>query len=1558
MMSLKDKRLSKKIISSVLIILFVMYPILQIYMNVGEVFAAGATITETSIEYSTEPNLKLKGNQTAKLKRIEHKYNVTYIGSHPNVIFVDGNNSARILCNTKYNGTKVADTYSKSNKRNRGKEKIYTAKKMTYWYEVRALVTETTGWLSNAPSTSDYITANIYTGYSGEAPVLTMYLNSYKIADTRYVFEVKTTKPYTIPGGTSLFNSQAINGLKDTLKDTDTYHSYSASVGLGSGSTGGSSSGSPKPYNSGSTGGNSSAGGNSTGGSYSSGGSASGGSASGSSSSAYQIPQSVTNRTDLTDNARRLYISNLYKRALKREPENSEIDGHFKNTTYKEAIDIILSEESNNKNKINSMTNEQFVEACYNYLLGRTSEQDGKNAWVKALSNGTTRNNLILGFVTSEEFLNKTNKETTTLTFDKTTCDSVYKVLISRGYTVVKPTDTTLLMYKSDVEGLEAIDLQGKGITNLTGLSSFTNLKILNLAHNKITDLTKLSSLTNLERLDLTNNQVTDLNGIEKLTKLKHLNLNHNKNVAKHQQIEKLTNLKVLWMNDCGLRYFTANLSGLTQLEEIYLDDNVIVGDGIMTLATGKNLKKIYIKNNQITTVASLQYLDKVEEFYVDNNQISNIGSTTNTKITSAKNNISLITTKNGEINLPTLIKSVKDANSVLYTDKDLVLTNCKIEDDKILITGDNTEASVKIVGGKADGSVVNITNDAAVLTFKDKVLAQRVNRQLANSRLEEKDGVYNIFAFKSVVDKTKYLNLSTPNDETEKIEDIAGLEQFKNLNSVNLSNNSVKWMSDTLGKMNSLETLELRECGLKELSELRTAKTLKQLDVSHNEIQDITYLSNLENLEYLLLNDNRIENNLGALNRLSNLRVLDISNNNVTSLEQISSLKLETLYANYNKISDISVIDRSEMQNLSLNNNIIDLETNENNVEIPNIINLDSDKLELNNCQINNKKVIIDGGAKTSSVIVKDGAAKDTIINIENNQAIDGPKVDIEYVPLKDGTYVKAIITADRDIIVPGWNYEETSDGKKITNKVSNVFWYNVSNQKITVKDLYNNKTETVLNYKGIISEYVPDLTVSYSDLNPTSNSVTVSVTSSEELYENTEDGWSYGQNHNTIVKTYNENNVLIFEKVWTKTNAKIPEKGYRLELSINTIDKLAPECDVEYNVLGRTKGSVNATIWANEPIELSDARKAKLVTKTDSSGNTLYGIKLNYTDNKTETLTVKDLAGNESTVNIEVTNIDKGIDGLTSSIDTNSSVSESVKVNLEANEEINIQKNITELLGNLNETNGLIFKVAADNVGNVNLNRNNSELEIDEPVMDVIEVNDLASNKELMLINTNMIDKNSSTFTMENITNDDGTVTVKITFEEPIQNTENLSDWDLNEDSTVLTKTFSRNCTEFMEVKDLADNITKFNVVVNSIGNINYSVIYEEIEDTDKILVVISADRELEELEGWTLSEDKKMLGKIIGKDEILNITFYTEDGIAEKVTIQSILDGNNISDDENNKTDEEKNDISDGKKDDSVYDKIIPNAGFRSIFIICVIIVFSIFAFRIYKKKKYRY
>ena len=1501
MMSLKDKRLSKKIISSVLIIFFVVYPILQIYMNVGKVQAAGVAynVYKRTVTVSNKGDIKCGQNEFAVLKKTQYRYQVKYQCKSPWFVTYD---VAKYADNVYVhdNGVKkvTAITFTRGNVESKIQLNIAYSNYVTM--DTRAIGNY------NFSSLNGYISPPGVKLYGIKLQPVNFWFDK-----NIYVYDIYEVRYANGNSASDNYKSE-IQQAQDNAKPNST-SSTSSGAPLPSSYTGGTSSGS----------------------------SASGNSSIGSSSTAYQIPQSITNRTDLTDNARRLYIRNLYKRVLKREPGNSEIDGHFKNTTYKEATDIIFSPESNNINKINSMTNEQFVEACYNYLLGKTVDADGKNAWVKALANGTTRNNVILGFVTSKEFSNNTNKETTTLTFDRTTCNSIYKVLISRGYTVVKPTDTTLLMYKSDVEGLESLDLQGRGITDLTGLSSFTNLKILNLAHNKITDLTKLSSLTNLERLDLTNNQVTDLNGIEKLTKLKHLNLNHNKNVAKHQQIEKLTNLKVLWMNDCGLRYFTANLSGLTQLEEIHLDDNVIVGDGIMTLATGKNLKKIYIKNNQITTVAPLQYLKNVEEFYIDKNCISDIGFTTNTNITSATNNISLITTKNGEINLPTLIKNAKDTNSSLYTDKDLVLTNCKIEDDKILITGDNTEASVKIVGGKADGSIVNITNDAAVLTFKDKVLAQRVNRQLAYSRLEEKDGVYNIFAFKSVVDKTKYLNLSTPDDETEKIKDISGLEQFPNLNSVNLSNNSITWMSETLGKMNSLETLELRECGLKELSELRTAKSLKQLDVSHNEITVITYLSQLENLEHLLLNDNRVGNNLKALNGLSNLMVLDISNNNITSLDEISSLKLNALYANYNKISDISVIDRSGMEDLSLNNNLIDIETDKKTIEIPNIIDTDVENIELHNCKINNNNITIDDGAKRARIVVKDGIAKDTIINIINKQAIVGPEVNVSYELLKDGEYVKAIITADREIYVPGWNYEESSDGKQELNKVSRVFWYNISNQKVIVKDLYNNKTEVTLNYNGVICEHVPDLTVTYSELNTSNNSITVTLTSSEDLFENTEDGWSYGENHKTLVKTYNENNVLKFESVWTQANAGIPEKGYRLELSINNIDKVAPVCEVEYDVLGKTKSSVNAIIWADEAIELKEPRDAKVVTKIDDEGETVYGLELNYAENVDEDVIVKDIAGNESTVNIKITNIDNGVDGLTSEMDTNTAISDSVKLNLQANEEINVQKTISELASSFNKSNGLVFKIAADNLNNVAAsNSNATELKIDEPMLDVVKVKDIAANDELLLVNSNMIDKEPTFYSIEHVKNDDGSVTVKITFDEPIQITDELSGWTINEESTVLTKTFTRNGTEYMEVKDLADNTTKFNVVVNDIGNINFSIIYEEIEGTDQMLVVISADRELEELEGWKLSEDKKMLGRVMGKDDECVITFYTTDGIENEVTIKANFE----------------NDVN--TSDDSQADKPIPNAGLRRAVVVGIVIVLSIGALRIFKKKKYRY
>lgn len=81
-------------------------------------------------------------------------------------------------------------------------------------------------------------------------------------------------------------------------------------------------------------------------------------------------------------------------------------------------------------------------------------------------------------------------------------------------------------IYKSDVLSLYTLDAEGHGITNLTGIEAFTNLRTLDLGYNSLTgaNLTSLQKLSNLKSLNLENNsldQITALKGLTSLTDLK-----------------------------------------------------------------------------------------------------------------------------------------------------------------------------------------------------------------------------------------------------------------------------------------------------------------------------------------------------------------------------------------------------------------------------------------------------------------------------------------------------------------------------------------------------------------------------------------------------------------------------------------------------------------------------------------------------------------------------------------------------------------------------------------------------------------------------------------------------------------------------------------------------------------------------------------------------------------------------------------------------------------------------------------------------------------------------
>ena len=94
-------------------------------------------------------------------------------------------------------------------------------------------------------------------------------------------------------------------------------------------------------------------------------------------------------------------------------------------------------------------------------------------------------------------------------------------------------------------------------------------------------------------------------------------------------------------------------------------------------------------------------------------------------------------------------------------------------------------------------------------------------------------------------------------------------------------------------------------------------------------------------------------------------------------------------------------------------------------------------------------------------------------------------------------------------------------------------------------------------------------------------------------------------------------------------KTSFKIT-----VEVDITNIDKVAPQVQVSYNTQEKTNGNVVVTITANKEIQEVEGWTLSQDRKTLSK---------TYTQNANEDVVIKDLAGNEDTINVNVSNIEK---------------------------------------------------------------------------------------------------------------------------------------------------------------------------------------------------------------------------------------------------------------------------------------------------------------------------
>ena len=236
-----------------------------------------------------------------------------------------------------------------------------------------------------------------------------------------------------------------------------------------------------------------------------------------------------------------------------------------------------------------------------------------------------------------------------------------------------------------------------------------------------------------------------------------------------------------------------------------------------------------------------------------------------------------------------------------------------------------------------------------------------------------------------------------------------------------------------------------------------------------------------------------------------------------------------------------------------------------------------------------------------------------------------------------------------------------------------------------------------------------------------------------------------------------------------------KVVDKAFREDSVTFTIDKTPASALVSYSNTNATNENVIVTITLNEEVQVVDgwelSADKKVLTKEFSA-------------NDTNTITVKDLAGNSVTVPYSVTNIDKVNPEATVTYSTKNLTNENVIVTITLDEEVQTIEGWT-----LSTDKKVLTK------------------EFNANVSSTVEVKDLAGNSVTVPYSVTNIDKVNPeatvTYSTTKLTN--GTVMVTITINEKVQTIEG---WTLSTDKKVLTKEFNANVSSTVEVKDLAGN------------------------------------------------------------------------------------------------------------------------------------------------------
>ncbi len=181
--------------------------------------------------------------------------------------------------------------------------------------------------------------------------------------------------------------------------------------------------------------------------------------------------------------------------------------------------------------------------------------------------------------------------------------------------------DLSDLSLLSSVTNLQTLNCSFAQISDLSPLSALTNLQVLYFYNTQVIDISSLSVLTNLQLLEFSETQVTDLTPLSGLTNLQDINCS-NTQVSDLSPLSALTNLQTL---DCSNTQVSdlSPLSYLTNLQTLNCSSTQVCD--LSPLSALTKLQSLYCFNTHVTDLSPLSFLTNLQELDFSNTQINDL---------------------------------------------------------------------------------------------------------------------------------------------------------------------------------------------------------------------------------------------------------------------------------------------------------------------------------------------------------------------------------------------------------------------------------------------------------------------------------------------------------------------------------------------------------------------------------------------------------------------------------------------------------------------------------------------------------------------------------------------------------------------------------------------------------------------------------------------------------------------------------------------------------------------------------------------------------------------